>query len=57
LQWLKGREIIRKALKDLEKIVLQGCDLYPSNKRLKIKRIKRNYCKGHPFNRRKQYRY
>jgi len=35
LQWLNGRLPIRKALQDLEKIVKEGSDMYPNNKRLK----------------------
>lgn len=35
LFWLRDSEKIRKALQSLEKIVKEGCDLYPTNKRLR----------------------
>jgi len=35
LHWLRGKEQIRRALQELEKIIKQGAELYPSNKRLK----------------------
>jgi hypothetical protein len=34
LQWLKGPLPIKTALQDLQKIVEEGCELYPYNKRL-----------------------
>ncbi len=34
IEWLRGAEVIRNALRNLEKIVKQGADLYSANKRL-----------------------
>jgi tetratricopeptide (TPR) repeat protein len=35
LHWLSGPENVRKALQELQKVVKEGCDFYPNNKRLK----------------------